>query len=340
MSHVDFDNLKFALYENIYQTTMYKQAYGEGVWKPGGLSLYHDLTLAPSANILNYGQGIFEGVKAYRTDNDRLVMFRIDQNAARFANSCRGFGIPPVPPETFVEACHQVVRANAQYVPPNNGGSCALYLRPVCIGTEAMLGVAPAKEYLFYIYVSPVGPYYSGVGVVRLIVTDIHRAAPHGTGSVKAVGNYPVTMVPKIKAKEHGYGEALYLDARHDRFVEEAGAANFFAVLDDNTLVTPRLGSILPGITRESILKLAADQLNMRVEERDLAIDEVCTRAKECFLSGTGATITSVSDIGWNGEDHNVNRNQSQVAKQLYQLLTDIQNQRVKDPYGWVVEVK
>ncbi len=334
-----FDDLTFSLYANADETLMYEQWYRDGAWQPGQIVPYHDIPLSPAAGILNYGQGIFEGIKAFRTEDDRVVMFRPRSNAERFARSCSMLSIPAVQPRVFFDAVTDLVRANAEFVPTTTDGSRALYLRPVCIATEPMLGVRAAHEYLFYVFVSPVGPYFSGMGRVRLIVTDRHRASARGTGAAKAVCNYAGTMPPRAAAKAAGYDEALFLDARSDRWIEEAGAANFFALMDDGTLVTPGLGSILPGITRESIIRIASELLGVTVEERPLSIEEVCEHATECFLSGTGATITSVTEIGWRGRDYDVNQGNCALAGRLYDTLLGIQLQRRPDPFGWVFEL-
>jgi len=299
--HLDCNQLTFSLYPEPEKMFMYEQYYRDGQWQPGQIVPFHNIELSPAANILNYGQGIFEGMKAYRSVKGHIVLFRPERNAE---------------------------------------GRCSLYIRPVMIGTEPLLGVRPSKEYLFYIFTSPVGPYFPGVGVVRLVVLDVHRASPNGTGDAKAAANYPGTMRPKVEAKKQGFDDVLYLDAVHNFYVEEAGAANFFAYMKNGTLVTPQLGSILPGITRESIIQLAKDQLNIPVEERPVSIEEVVENAQECFLCGTGATITAISEIGWKGTVHNVNHNNFQLAHQLFDLLSGIQLQKIEDPYGWVHIVK
>lgn len=331
-----FENLKFALYPNPEETWMFESYYRNGEWDAGKVSHYHPLQLAPAANILNYGQGIFEGMKAYRTADNAIVMFRPEENAKRFANSCEAMAMARVPEEKFLQAVKDTVVANAEFVPETTDGSRSLYLRPVCIGIEPQLGVKAAKEYLFYIYVSPVGPYYEGVGVIDLLVTDTHRAAPHGTGHAKAVCNYAGSMRPAREAVAQGFNGVLFLDARHDQYVEEAGAANLFALMEDNVLVTPKLGSILPGITRESIIRLAKEQYGMRVEERNLPIDELCNDALECFVCGTGAIITSVRKVSWESNTFNINRNDYQLAHRVYDDLIGIQLQQKPDPYHWV----
>jgi branched-chain amino acid aminotransferase len=203
-----------------------------------------------------------------------------------------------------------------------------------------LLGVRAAKEYLFYIFASPVGPYFDKVGIVKLVAKKVNRASPHGTGDAKAVCNYPVTMRPKQLAIAEGFNDVIYLDPIENKNIEEAGAANFFALMDDGSLVTPPLGTILPGITRDSVITLAREVYGMDVQERDLSVDEVVERAKECFVTGTAAIITSVSDIGWKDKIHNINRNNYQLAHKLYDKLIGIQLQKEEDPFNWVTVVE
>jgi len=340
MSDKNFGKLTFSLNELSYETMMFESWYKDGAWDAGELVSFRPIPLSPAANILNYGQGIFEGMKAYRSVKDRIVMFRPDDNAARFARSGAMLAMAVVNEDKFMDAVRQVVLANTDYIPDSDGGKYSFYLRPVSIATEAMLGVKPATEYLFYIYGSPVGPYFDKVGVVSLMVTDMHRAATNGIGSAKAVSNYVATMPPRQQAIEKGYDGALFLDTVHDTYVEEAGAANVFALMKDDTLVTPEVKSILPGITRDSIVKLAADMFGMKVEERKLSIDELCKNAKECFVCGTGAIITSVSKVQWKGEEYDLSGNNYAMAHRMYDKLTGIQLEREEDPYGWITEIK
>ncbi len=321
---VPLEELKFSLYKYAHEMMMYESYYRDGQWDEGKIVPFHSIELSPAANILNYGQGIFEGMKAYRSSTGKIVMFRPEKNAQRFVRSTHKLAMPPVPEEKYLDAVRRVVLANEAFIPQDLTGRYSLYLRPVCVGIEPLLGVRASSEYLFYIFGSPVGPYFDKVGVVRLIVTDVHRAAPHGTGDSKAASNYAVTMLPKREAQQQGFNDALYLDAAQNKFIEEAGAANFFALMADGALVTPEKGSILPGITRESVIQLAREALGMKVEERLLSVEEVCKGAKECFVTGTAAVITSVSEISWNGTVFNVNNNDFRLAHQLYDKLVGI----------------
>ncbi len=331
--------LTFSLYESIDQMMMYERYYRDGAWGEGALVPFHNIELSPAANILNYGQGVFEGMKAYRTAQDKIVLFRPEMNARRFRKSCRKLAIPEMPEEEFLEAVRQVVLANRDFIPQSEGGKYSLYIRPVCIGIEPMLGVRASREYLFYIYASPVGPYFDKIRPVRLMITDVHRAATNGTGDAKAVCNYAVTMRPVGEAKKKGLDGVIFLDTVYDRFVEEANAANLFAVLDNDTLVTPQLGTILPGVIRDSILRIGRELLGMTVLEAELRIEELCLHAKECFLCGTGAIVTPVSEIHWKNKVYSVNKNEYQVSRRVHEQLLKIQLQEVEDPFGWVVEL-
>ena len=337
---IDCNKLSFSLYPHAQEMKIYESYYRNGKWDKGAIVKFHDIPLSPAANVLNYGQGIFEGMKAYYSVKGKVVLFRPEENARRFEKSAYKLAIPGMTADKFMEAVLGIVKANLDFIPQDDDGRCSLYLRPVCIGIEPLLGVRAAKEYLFYIFASPVGPYFDKVGIVKLLARDINRASPHGTGDAKAVCNYPVTMRPKQEAIAEGYNDVIYLDPIKNQYIEEAGAANFFALMDDGSLVTPPLGTILPGITRESIIVLAKKIYQMKVVERDLSVDEVIATAKECFITGTAAIITSVSDIGWKGKLHNINRNQYQLAHQLYEKLINIQLQKESDPFNWVKVVQ
>ena len=259
-----------------------------GTWRQGHIRAFGDLSVSPAAAVFNYGQAVFEGMKAQLLPDGQLVLFRPEENARRFRNSAARLQMPPYPTEEFLRAVNAIVRKEARWVPPCAYGS--LYIRPVMIGSGAVLGVAPAPTYTFYIFVSPVGLYRQGDP--RLIVMDsVHRAAPYGIGNIKASANYAGTLRIHHVAAEHGYKDVLYLDARHDRYVEEVGSSNFFAILRDGTLVTPLLGSILPGITRDSVITIARELLHWHVVERELAIEEVLTDAQEAFFTGTARSL-------------------------------------------------
>ncbi len=336
---INCDELTFSLYPYANEMKMYESYYLNGEWDDGAIVDFHHINLSPAANILNYGQGIFEGMKAFYSAKGKIVLFRAEENANRFEKSAEKLAIPGITAAKFMDAVKQVVLANKDFIPQSNDGRCSMYLRPVCIGTEPLLGVRAATEYLFYIFASPVGPYFDKVGIVRLIAKDINRASPHGTGDAKAVCNYPVTMRPKKEAKASGFDEVIYLDPKENKYIEEAGASNFFALMKDDKLVTPPLGSILPGITRDAVIHLAKDLYHMTVEERDLSVEEVVENAKEVFVTGTATIITSVSDIGFRGNVYNMNQNNYQLAHKLYDKLIGIQLQKDEDKYEWVMEL-
>ena len=333
---IDCSQLTFSLYQYAHEMKMYESYYKNGKWDDGAIVDFHDIQLSPASNILNYGQGIFEGMKAYYSVKGNVVMFRPDENAKRFVRSAEKLAIPGLTAEKFLEAVRNLVMANKGYIPKSDDGKCSLYLRPVCVGIEPLLGVRAAKEYMFYIFGSPVGPYFDKVGIVKLIAKNINRASPFGTGDAKAVCNYPVTMRPKQEAIAQGFNDVIYLDPLRNEYIEEAGAANFFALMEDGSLITPPLGTILPGITRASVIQLAREEYKLTVIERDLSVDEVVAGARECFVTGTAAIITSVSDIGWRDKIYNVNKNGYKLAHQLYDKLIGIQLQKEKDLFNWV----
>ncbi len=339
-SKIKCEELTFSLYSDAREMKMFESYYRDEKWDEGAIVPFHKISLSPAANILNYGQGIFEGLKAFRSEKGHIVLFRPEENARRFVRSAEKLAIPALTEEKFLDAVRDVVLANEEFVPESNNGRCSMYLRPVCIGTEPLLGVRASLEYLFFIFASPVGPYFDKVGVVKLIAKEVNRATPNGTGDAKAVCNYPVTMRPKQEAKKAGFDDVIYLDPCENKYIEEAGAANFFALLKDGTLVTPPLGSILPGITRDSVIRLAKEFYGLKVEERPLSVEEVVQNAVECFVTGTAAIVTSVSDIGWQGKVYNVNKNGFQLAHKLYDKLIGIQLQREEDPYGWITVLK
>jgi branched-chain amino acid aminotransferase len=333
---IDCNQLTFSLYSYSHEMKMYESYYREGQWDNGAIVDFHDIALSPAANILNYGQGIFEGMKAYYSVKGHVVMFRPEENAKRFESSAEKLAIPSMTAAKFEKAVIDLILANLDFIPKSDDGRCSLYLRPVCIGIEPLLGVRAAKEYLFYIFASPVGPYFDKVGIVKLIAKEVNRASPHGTGDAKAVCNYPVTMRPKRDAIQEGFNDVIYLDPLHNKYIEEAGAANFFALMNDGSLITPPLGTILPGITRESVIRIARELYQIKVIERDVSVEEVVHQAKECFVTGTAAIITSVSDIGWQNNVFNVNHNEYRLAHQFYEKLIGIQLQKDEDPFNWV----
>jgi branched-chain amino acid aminotransferase len=297
--------------------------------------------LSEAANVLHYGQECFEGLKAYRTKEGKIQLFRPDLNAKRMQDSARRILMPEIPVEKFIDACDQVVKANEAYVPPYGTGA-TLYLRPFLIGAGENIGVKPADEYLFGVFCMPVGAYFKGgMTPVNFMVTEYDRAAPNGTGAAKVGGNYAASLLPHEEAARKGYADCIYLDPATHRKIEEVGAANFFAITKDNKFVTPNSPSILPSVTRRSLLQVAKDYLGMDAEERDVYIDELDQFA-EAGACGTAAVITPIGGIEYKGKFH-VFYSETEVGpvtKKLYETLTGIQFGDIKAPEGWIHEVK
>lgn len=318
---------------------MYVSETTKGVPFPkGSLRPYGPLSLEPAATVLNYGQGLFEGAKAFRTAKNRIVLFRPHENSKRLNYGASKFVMPPVPEEVFMHGVDEVVRANSQWVPPVDQG--ALYLRPVLFGSGAALGVSPSPSYTFCIWVSPVGPYFKGgrVTPIALLASNAtHRASPKGSGEVKAIGNYAPCFLTQKQAKEQGFAEVLFLDAKEEKYVEEAGASNFFCVTKERVIMTPGLsGTILPGITRNSIATLMRDRGYTVVDNRRLPLSVVCS-AEEAFCSGTGASVTPVGSITYEGKKYLLGDGRvGEITKEATKALLDIQMEKAEDKYGWL----
>ena len=338
MQKIDWDNLGFDVMET---RSMYKANCRIGEeWKLGGLIPYGTIELSPAAGVLNYGQGCFEGTKAYRTIKNQVVLFRPEMNAKRMAMSTRRLCIPEMNKEFFLQAVEETLIDNIDYVPPYGKGS--LYIRPIVWGTSTALGVKPVEEYTFMVFVSPVGPYFKGgVKPLRLIVSnDYHRAAPKGIGNAKAIGNYSASLYPLTEAKNRDFDEVIFLNAKDEKFVEEVGSANLF-VLTGNTIKTPKLdGSILPGITRDSVITLAKDTIGLEVLETNVTLTELYD-ADEVFCTGTAVVVTPVGSItGLDGKHKIADGKMGQLTSKLRQLLTGIQCGDVSDEFGWLYPIK
>ena len=329
----DWDSLTFSLTQTdmMYVATCnLGEAWDEGEIKPYGM-----LEIDPAAGVLNYGQGIFEGMKAQRTLQGRISLFRPEENARRFQRGAARLGMPPVPESMFIDAIEQVVAANSAWIPPSGRG--ALYVRPVLWGTGPIMGVAPAPSYTFCVYVTPVGPYFrGGLSCIDLLISDqFHRAAPGGSGEVKAIGNYAPGMMPSKNAKKSGYAEVIYLDAVHHEYIEEVGAANFFCIKDE-VLYTPELtGTILPGITRDSIIEIARHRGYEVVET--LVSSKFALAADESFCCGTAAVISPIGTIT-HGDSKSVfcDGGVGPITRELYNALIGIQTEIAADPFGWL----
>jgi branched-chain amino acid aminotransferase len=336
-NNINFDDLTFTFTET---RSMYVTKCKQGDdWDTGELFPYGNISISPASTVLNYGQGLFEGMKAYRTNDGRILLFRPEKNAERAAKGCLRLSMPEIPKNIFMDAVKKVVNDNSDYIPPTEKG--ALYIRPIIFGSAEGLGVAPSTEYTFMVYCSPVGPYFKGgLSPIKLIVsTDYHRAPLKGTGGVKAIGNYVPGMLPSGNAKKKGFAEIIYLDAAEEKYVEEVGAANFFAIIDGK-IITPKLtGSILPGITRDSVMHIAKEKLEMDIEERRISIDEVM-KADEVFCAGTAAIISPIGSITYDGKEYIFsNGDVGNVTRKLYDILTGMQFGTDSDPFNWILEL-
>lgn len=321
------------------------QTNGNKDWHSGGIVPFQELHISPAAAVFSYGQAVFEGMKAFRTPANDIVLFRPEMNALRFQRSSQRLLMPSFPPEQFVSAVIQTVHANRRWVPPFDvsiglNAPCSMYIRPVMIGSGAVLGVRPAPAYTFYVFVSPVGPYLPGQGRV-IVLDDFHRIPSGGTGSVKAAGNYAGTLLPHQAAVDGGYKDALYLDAAGHQYIEELGSSNFFAVFPGNKLVTPPLaGTILPGVTRDSIIHIARHEFDCVVEERPLPIGEVLENASEAFFTGTAAVVQPITEIHYQGENCPIgNSAEGEWTRRLRQQLVGIQTGQLPDKWRWLHKV-
>lgn len=334
MENIDYKTLGFSYHEIPYR---FVAKYKDGKWDDGCLSEDSNVVLSESAAILQYCGQVFEGLKAYRTVDNRVVLFRPDMNARRLHDSAEVMQMPPFDEKRFVDAVKEVVKANIDYVPPYNSGA-SLYLRPYIFGTDPILGVKPASEYEFRIFGSPVGPYFAGdKALKKLFVSSYDRAAPHGTGNIKAGLNYAMSLRPYVCAHKAGYDENLYLDSASRTYIEETGGANILFIDKNNKVVTPKSDSILPSITRKSILYVAKHYLNLEVEERPININELDDFV-ECGLCGTAAVIAPVGSITYNDKEYEFKT--GPVVDKLRNMLLGIQKGAIEAPDGWVVEVK
>jgi branched-chain amino acid aminotransferase len=319
----------------------YVANYKNGAWDAGTLTDDPNITMNECAGVLQYAQTCFEGLKAYTTEDGRIVTFRPDLNAARMYDTAKRLEMPPFDKDRFVEAVKQVVKANEDYVPPYGSGA-TLYIRPYMFGINPVIGVKPAEDYMFRIFTTPVGPYFKGgAKPLTLCVSDYDRAAPHGTGHIKAGLNYAMSLHAIVEAHNNGYAENMYLDAATRTKVEETGGANFLFVTKDNKVVTPKSNSILPSITRRSLMYVAKEYLGLEAEEREITFEEVKDFA-ECGLCGTAAVISPVGKIVNHGEEicfPSGMEEMGPITKKLYDTLTGIQMGRLDPPEGWIVEI-
>jgi len=332
--HFDWSGLGFAYTKTDYR---YVANYRNGQWDGGALSEDGNVVLSESACVLHYCQTCFEGLKAYAAADGRVVCFRPDLNAQRMADSCRRMVMPVFPEERFLDAVRQTVKANLAWLPPYGSGA-SMYLRPIMFGTTAVIGVKPAQEFQFRLFASPVGPYFhSGICPLNLRICDYDRAAPRGTGHIKAGLNYAMSLYPITDAHEKGYDENVYLDSATRTYIEETGGANLIFVTPEGKLVVPKSGSILPSITRRSLIHVAKDYLGLAVEERPVALSEIGGFC-ECGLCGTAAVISPVGSIDDHGEV-TAYLGAGPVISRLRETLTGIQMGTVPAPEGWLMEI-
>lgn len=336
--NLDWSNLPFGY---IQTEKRFVSNYKNGAWDEGVITEDANITLNECAGVFQYAQTIFEGLKAYTTEDGKIVCFRPDLNAERLATSAKRLEMPVFPEDKFIDAVVEVVKANAAYVPPYGSGA-TLYLRPYMMGTNPVIGVKPADEYQFRIFCTPVGPYFKGgVKPLTIKVSDFDRAAPCGTGHVKGGLNYAMSLHAIVTAHEEGFDENMYLDPKTRTYVEETGGANFIFITKDGKLVTPKSDSILPSITRRSILYVAKEYLGMEVEERKIPLSEVSEFA-ECGLCGTAAVISPVGKIVDHGKEICIPAGMTDmgpITKKLYDTLTGIQMGRIEAPEGWIKEI-
>ena len=336
---IDWSNLGFGY---IKTDKRYVSNYKNGAWDDGVLTEDDQITISECACVLQYAQTVFEGLKAYTTEDGHVVCFRPDLNAARLKDSAARLEMPTFPEDKFIDAVVKTVEANIDYVPPFGSGA-SLYIRPYMFGSDAVIGVKPANEYQFRIFCTPVGPYFKGgAKPITIRVSDFDRAAPHGTGDIKAGLNYAMSLHAIVDAHKQGYDENMYLDAATRTKVEETGGANFIFVTKDNKVVTPKSGSILPSITRRSLIYVAEKYLGLEVEEREVYLDELKDFA-ECGLCGTAAVISPVGKIVDHGNEICLPSGMDEmgpVTKRLYDTLTGIQMGRIEAPEGWIKVIK
>ena len=335
---LDWKNLGFSYIKTDYRFIAH---WKDGAWSDGELSTDSTLHINEGSTALHYGQQCFEGLKAYRCKDGSINLFRPDQNAKRMQNTCERLLMPQVPTELFIRACKEVVKANEKWVAPYGTGA-TLYLRPFVIGVGENIGVRPAPEYIFCVFCCPVGAYFKGgLKPSNFLVTDYDRAAPYGTGGVKVGGNYAASLLPHELAAKRQFTDAIYLDPKTHTKIEEVGAANFFGITRDNKFITPLSPSILPSITKYSLLYLAKERLGMETIEGDVYINELDQFA-EAGACGTAAVISPIGGIQYEDNFHVFysETDVGPITKRLYDELTGIQFGDVEAPEGWIVKVE
>ena len=337
--NLDWANLPFGYMET---SKSFVSNYKNGAWDEGTLTSDHTITMSECAGVLQYAQTCFEGLKAYTTADGKIVTFRPDLNAERMKDSCERLEMPVFPKDRWIQAVIDTVKANIDWVPPYGSGA-TLYIRPYMFGSSSVIGVKPADEYQFRILVTPVGPYFKGgVKPITVRLSDLDRAAPHGTGDIKAGLNYAMSLYNIVDAHKKGFAENMYTDPATHTYIEETGGANILFVTKDGKLVTPKSNSILPSITRRSLITVAKDYLGLTVEERKVHKDELKDFV-EVGLCGTAAVISPIGCIDDHGTKINVPSGMDEIGPVLSKLrntLTGIQMGTEKAPKGWIYEIK
>ncbi|GFM87149.1 branched-chain-amino-acid aminotransferase [Pseudomonas cichorii] len=334
---LDWNNLGFSYRKTDFR---YISHWRDGEWQEGYLTEDNHLHISEGSTALHYGQQCFEGMKAYRCKDGSINLFRPDQNAARMQRSCSRLLMPTVSTEQFIDACKQVIKANEKFLPPYGTGS-SLYLRPFVIGVGDNIGVRSAPEFIFCVFCIPVGALFKGVlQPSNFVISDYDRAAPNGTGAAKVGGNYAASLLPGTEARAASFADCIYLDPLTHKKIEEVGSANFFAITYDNTFVTPRSPSVLPGITRASLIELAQSRLGLNAVEEDVYIDNLGDY-KEAGACGTAAVITPIGGIHYKDRLHvfHSEHEAGPLTQRLYNELTGIQNGDIEAPAGWIEKV-
>ena len=336
--NIDWTSLGFGYMKTDYR---YVSNYKNGKWDEGGITENEEIVINESACVLQYAQTCFEGLKAYETIKGKIVCFRPDLNAQRMIESAKRLEMPPFPEERFIDAVKTVVRKNIEYVPPYGSGA-SLYIRPFMFGSNPVMGVKPADEYQFRIFTSPVGPYFKGgAKPITLRIPDFDRAAPLGTGHVKAGLNYAMSLHAIVDAHNQGYNENMYLDSASRTKIEETGGANIIFITKDNKVITPKSNSILPSITRRSLMYVAEKYLGLETEQREIYKEELADM-KECALCGTAAVLSPVGKVVDHGKEITFpsgTEKSGEITQKLYETLTGIQMGRIEAPEGWILEI-
>ncbi len=336
-ANINWNSLGFELVNT--RSMFIAKCYEHEEWTTGTLVPFGDIKLSPAASVLNYGQGVFEGTKAFHTSNNQIALFRINRNAERMCWSTERLCIPKIDPEFFINSIVTTVKDNLDFVPPYGKGS--LYIRPIVWGTSAALGVRAASEYTFVIYVSPVGPYFKEkIELLNLKVeTNFHRAAQKGIGNAKAIGNYSASLYPLSKAKKEGFDEVIYLDSVNGDKIEEIGSANLF-IINNGILKTPKLsGSILDGVTRDSICKIGSNILGLKVEETDIFLEDLF-ESEEVFCTGTAVEVAPIAKVTYKNKCYEFNKGQiGPVTKKLKKTLINLQRDEIKSHFDWIYPI-